>query len=147
MFTPHGSALSGSTPGIVVDFGKPERLFGTVGGAVVITETMPGHSAASGESAPIIALDQTIITTDAGMAGFSGTGGAGTVQVATNEYMHLYTAGSQPADPTNPILVYDPSAHTVSFDVGNTSIVLVTLGAQTHPTSLNAAEIFITHFA
>ena len=113
---------------------------------MVVTETMPGHSAAAAESAPLIAVDQTIITADAGLASFSGTGSASSVQVGTSEYMQLYTAGSQPASPVNPILVYDPSAHTLSFDVGSTAIVLVTLGAPTHPASLSPAEIAVIHF-
>jgi hypothetical protein len=147
VYAASGSDLHSSTLGSASISVTQADAFGTVGGAVVITETMPSHSASSGESAPVIAIDQTVITTDAGLANFSSTGGASTVQVATNEYMHLYTAGAQPASPANPVLVYDPAAHTLSFDVANTSIVLVTLGAQTHPTSLDAAEIFITHFA
>jgi hypothetical protein len=116
------------------------------GGALVITETMPSQAAAAGESAPIIAIDQTVITTDAGAASFASSGGNGMVQVATNEYMHLYTLGAQPGSPANPVFVYDPAGHTLSLDVGNSSIVLVTLGAQTHPASLDPSEIFVTHF-
>jgi hypothetical protein len=143
-----GSALSSSVLGSSAISVSQSDAFGTVGGAVVITETMPGHTAAAGESAPIIALDQTVITTDAtaASASFSASGGAGMVQVGVNEYMTLYTAGQQPAHPTNPVLVYDPSAHTLSFDVASTSIVLVTLGAATHPASLDASEINIKHF-
>ena len=116
------------------------------GGAVVITETMPGQTAAAGESAPIITLDQTVITTDAGSATFTATAGAGAVQVGVNEYMTLYTAGAQPADPVNPVLVYDPAAHTLSFDVNHSSVVLVTLGSATHLASLDPSEVFVTHF-
>jgi hypothetical protein len=142
-----GAALSSNTLGSASISVTQADAFGTVGGAVVVTETMPGHSAATGESAPLIVIDQTVITTDAGLAAFSGLGGVGMVQVGANEYMHLYAAGSQPLSPVNPVLVYDPTAHTLSFDVASTSIVLVTLGAQTHPASLSPAEIFITHFA
>jgi hypothetical protein len=147
VYAASGSELHSSTLGSSSISVTQADTFGTVGGAVVVTETMPGHTAATAESAPLIAIDQTVITTDAGAASFSSTGGASTVQVGTNEYMQLYTAGSQPASPVNPVLVYDPTAHTLSFDVASTSIVLVTLGAQTHPASLDPAEIFVTHFA
>jgi hypothetical protein len=146
VYAASGSELHSSTLGTASISVTQADAFGTVGGAVVITETMPSHSAATAESAPLIAIDQTVITTDAGEASFASTGGASSVQVGTNEYMQLYTAGSQPASPANPVLVYDPTAHTLSLDVASTSIVLVTLGAQTHPASLNPAEIFITHF-
>jgi hypothetical protein len=141
-----GSSLSSTVQGSASISVTQADAFGTVGGAVVITETMPAHTAATGESAPIIALDQTVVTTDAGAATFSSTGGTGTVQVGTNEYMHLYTAGSQPTDPVNPVLVYDPNAHTLSLDVASTSVVLVTLGSATHPASLDPSEVFVTHF-
>jgi hypothetical protein len=137
----HSSVLGSSSISVT----QPDA-FGTVGGAAVVTETMPGHTAAAAESAPLIAIDQTIITADAGAASFSSTGGASTVQVGTNEYMQLYTAGAQPANPVDPVLVYDPSAHTLSFDVASSSIVLVTLGAQTHPALLSPAEIAVLHF-
>jgi hypothetical protein len=107
---------------------------------------MPTYSAAAGESAPVVAIDQATIITDAGIASFATTGGAASVQVGTSEYMPLYTAALQPSNPSEPVLVYDPNAHTLSFDLGATSVVLVTLGAATHPTSLDASEIFVTHF-
>jgi hypothetical protein len=114
------------------------------GGAVVITETMAGHTAAAGESAPIIALDQTVVTTDAGAATFATSG---QVQVgSSSNYMNVYTAGSQPTQAA-PELVYDANAHTLSLDVNGAMTVLVTLGTATHPTSLDPSEIFITHFA
>ena len=112
---------------------------------VSVTEQV-GASAATSESALIVVLEQAILTTDAGAASFVSSGGAGMVQVGVNEYMHLYTAGSQPATPVNPVLVFDPVAHTLSFDVASSSVVLVTLGAATHPASLDPSEIFVKHF-
>ncbi len=108
---------------------------------VAVTETVGGT-----ESAPIIALEQTILTNAATADGatFATTG---QVHVGTNEYMNLYTAGSQPASPANPVLVYDPTAHTLSFDAaGHSEVVLLTLGTATHPASLDPSEIFVKHY-
>jgi hypothetical protein len=108
---------------------------------VAVTETFGGV-----ESAPIIALEQTILTNAATTDGatFATSGG---VQVGAVGYMNLYTAGSLPASYANPILVYDPTAHTLSFDApGQSAIVLLTLGTATHPASLDASEIFVKHY-
>ncbi len=108
---------------------------------VVATETVNGT-----ESAPIIALEQTILT-NAAATDSATFATSGQVQVGTNEYMNVYTAGSQPTNPTNPILVYDPAAHTLSFEAaGHSDIVLVTLGTATHPASLDPSEIFVKHY-
>ncbi len=111
------------------------------GGAnFAVTETVGGI-----ESAPIIALDQTILTTAA--AGDSVTFmTTGQVQVAANEFVNLYTTATAPVSPVNPDLVYDPTAHTLSFEVaGHAAIVLVTLGTATHPAALDPSEIFMKH--
>ena len=108
---------------------------------VAATETVGGT-----ESAPIIALEQTILT-GAATADGATFATSGQVQVGTNEYMNLYTAGSQPGSPANPILVYDPTAHTLSFDAaGHSDVVLLTLGTATHPASLDPSEIFVKHY-
>ncbi len=108
---------------------------------IAVTETYGGV-----ESAPIIVLEQTILTNVATTDGAS-FATSGQVQVGTNEYMNLYTAGSQPSNSANPFLVYDPSAHTLSFDATSASpIVLLTLGTATHPASLDPSEIFVKHY-
>lgn len=105
-----------------------------------LTETVGGT-----ESAPIIILDQTILTSDA-TSDSATFATSGQVQVGTNAFVNLYTAGSQPTSPANPVLVYDPTAHTVSFDAaGHAPIVLLTLGTSTHPGSLDPSEILIKH--
>ncbi|HEY1933953.1 MAG TPA: hypothetical protein VGG99_18230 [Acetobacteraceae bacterium] len=110
---------------------------------VVATETPSGGN----ESAPIIALEQTILTTAASTDHVS-FAASGDVQVGTGEFMNLYTLGSQPATPSNPELIYDPSVHTLSYVDGTSTIVLVTLGGTaTHPASLDASEIFVKHYA
>jgi hypothetical protein len=132
-----GSSLSSSSLGSTSISVSHSDAFGSVGGAVVVTETVGGV-----ESAPIIALDQTVVTTAAGAATFATTG---QVQVAASEYVNLYNYGSQPTQ-SAPELVYNPTSYTLSLDVNGTFHTLVTLGTATHPTSLTAAEIFITHF-
>ena len=132
-----GGSLSSSVLGSTAISVTHSDAFGSVGGAVVITETVGGV-----ESAPLIALDQTVVTTDAGVATFATTG---QVQVGASEYVNLYNYGSQPTQ-TAPELVYNPTTYVLSLDVNGTFHTLVTLGTATHPTSLNAAEINITHF-
>jgi hypothetical protein len=142
----HSGALLGSVPtgSAAISVSLSDAA---LGGAAAVTETMPGQTATAGESAPLIILDQNVITTDAGAATFSASGGAGTVQVGANEFLPLYSAGTQPAIPANPVLVFDPTAHSLSLEVGGTLITLLTLGTQTHPASLSASEILVTHFA
>jgi hypothetical protein len=113
---------------------------------VVVTETV-GASAATSESAPIIALEKTVLT-NAVTADSATFAASGAVQVGVGQYTDLYTTATAPTHPTNPVLVYDPTAHTLSLDVdGFSPVVLVTLGTATHPTALTAAEIFIQHFS
>ncbi len=148
VYAASGSDLHSSTLGSASISVTQADAFGTVGrGGGHHRDDAEPQRVDLAKSAPVIAIDQTVITTDAGVANFSSTGGART-RAGRHQRIHaLYTAGSQPASPANPVLVYDPTAHTLSFDVASTSVVLVTLGAETHPTSLDAAEIFITHFA
>ena len=113
------------------------------GGAnFAVTETVSGV-----KSAPVIALEQTILTSTAtsNSAAFLTTG---QIQVAANEFVNLYTTATAPVSPVNPDLVYDPTAHTLSFEVGSQSpVVLLTLGTATHPAALDPSEIFVKHFA
>jgi hypothetical protein len=113
------------------------------GGAnFAVTETVSGV-----ESAPVIALEQTILTSTAtsDSAAFLTTG---QIQVAANEFVNLYTTATAPVSPVNPDLVYDPTAHTLSFEAGSQSpVVLLTLGTATHPAALDPSEIFVKHFA
>lgn len=118
---------------------------GSIGNGVVVTETV-GASAATSESAPIIALEQTIITAAATGAGAT-FAGSGSVQVGGGAYLNLYTTANEPGAPANPNLVYDATAHTLSLDIaGHAPLVLVTLGSATHPASLDPSEIVIQHF-
>ena len=112
------------------------------GANFAVTETVAGV-----ESAPVIALEQTILTSLASSdsATFLTTG---QVQVGANEYLNLYTAATAPVSPVNPDLVYDPNAHTLSFEVaGQSPVVLLTLGTATHPAALDPSEIFVKHGA
>ena len=69
-----------------------------------LTETVGGT-----ESAPLIYLEDTILTGQA-TADNATFAGSGQIQVASGEYLNLYTAGSQPGTLANPVLVYNPSA-------------------------------------
>ena len=103
-----------------------------------ITETVN-----SVESAPVVVLTQS--TLESYVAGVSANfANSGQIQVGTGEYISLYTAGA--TLPNAPALVYDPNAHTISLDIPNSSpITLITLGASTHPASLDPSEILIKH--
>ena len=139
-----GGASLSQTAGVAASF-TANASEGSIGNGVVVTETV-GASAATSESAPIIALEQTVIT--GAVTGASATfAGSGSVQVATGEYLNLYTTANAPASPANPDLVYDATAHTLSLDIaGHSPLVLVTLGGATHPTSLDPSEIIVQHF-
>ncbi len=109
-----------------------------------LTETIGGN-AATGESAPVVLLDQasveTIVTGDAATFATSGA-----VHLAGSEYLDLYDAASAPANPANPALVYDATQHTLSLDVsGHAPVVLVTLGGATTAAHLDATEILVKH--
>ena len=103
-----------------------------------ITETVAGV-----ESAPVVVLNAT--TLEGLVSGASATfSNAGQIQVGTGEYLNLYTAGA--TLPNAPALVYDPTAHTISLDIPNTApVVLITLGAATHPASIDPTEILVKH--
>jgi hypothetical protein len=61
--------------------------------------------------------------------------------------MNLYTTATAPADHANPILVYDPTAHTLAMRIDDYgSLTLITLGTATHPLTLDADDIYIRHF-
>ncbi len=139
-----GAQLS-STAGVTASFDASAST-GSIGNGMVVTEIV-GGSAATSESAPIIALERAVLTTEAANDGAT-FAGSGQIQVDTGKFVNLYTAGSAPAHPTSPVLVYDPNAHTVSMAVeGHTPLVLVTLGAATTPASLDPSEILIRHFS
>jgi hypothetical protein len=96
------------------------------------------------ESAPVVILDAGILQNAvSGAATVFAT--SGQIEVAAGEYLNLYTAGSVPML-TSPALVYDPNAHTVSLDIPNhAAITLITLGAATHPATLDVSEILVKH--
>ncbi len=111
---------------------------------MVLTETV-GASAATSESAPVVLLEQSalegIVNTDGATFAASGA-----VHVTGSEYLDIYNLSAAPAHPANPVLVYDPTQHTLSLDVdGHAPVVLVTLGTATHATSLDATEILVKH--
>lgn len=95
-------------------------------------------------SAPLIYLEDTILTGQA-TADNATFAGSGQIQVASGEDPNLYTAGSQPGTLANPVLVYNPGLHTLSYDDSHGAIVLVTLGTTTNPTSLDPSEIIVKH--
>ena len=143
IYASSGASLS-QTAGVGASF-TANASEGAIGNGVVVTETVGALSATS-ESAPIIALEQTVITSAVTGAGAS-FAGSGSVQVAVGEYLNVYTTANAPASPANPYLVYDATAHTLSLDIaGYSPLVLVTLGAATHPASLDASEIIVQHF-
>jgi hypothetical protein len=143
VYASSGSLLS-QTSGVGASF-TADALESAIGNGVVVTETV-GASAATSESAPIIALEKTVLTTTATNDGAT-FAGSGAVQVGVGQYIDIYTTTTALAHPTDPVLVYDPTAHTLSLNIdGHSPVVLVTLGTATHPTALTAAEIFIQHF-
>lgn len=115
---------------------------------MALTETIGGN-AATGESAPVVLLEQSVleglvITTD--HTSFAASGGANSVQVGTNEYLTLYNAAAAPADPADPVLAYDAASHHLLLEAnGQTPVTLVTLGGATTPTHLDASEILVKH--
>ena len=108
------------------------------GGNFSITETVGGV-----ESAPVVVLNAS--TLEGLVSGASSSfSNSGEIQVGAGEYLNLYTAGA--SLPNAPALVYDPNAHTISLDIPNASpVVLVTLGASTHPASIDPTEILVKH--
>ncbi len=143
VYASSGASLS-QTAGVAAVFVADAAEAG-IGNGMVITETV-GASAATSESAPIIALEATVLT--GAVTGASATfAGSGSVQVGGGQYLNVYNAANAPASPANPILVYDATAHTLSLDIaGHAPLVLVTLGGATHPTSLDPSEIIVQHF-
>jgi hypothetical protein len=96
------------------------------------------------ESAPVVVLEAGILE-NAVSAAHATFASSGQIEVATGEYLNLYTAGSVPML-TAPALVYDPNAHTVSLDIpGNAPVTLLTLGAATHPATLDVSEVLVKH--
>ena len=143
VYASSGASLS-QTAGVSAAF-TADAAEGSIGNGVVVTETV-GASAATSESAPIIALEQTVLT-DAATADSATFAGSGSVQVGVGQYVNLYTTATAPASPANPVLVYDATAHTLSLDItGHAPLVLVTLGSATHPASLDPSEIVVKHF-
>ncbi len=143
VYASSGASLS-QTAGVSAAF-TADAAEGSIGNGVVVTETV-GASAATSESAPIIALEQTVLT-DAATADSATFAGSGSVQVGVGQYVNLYTTANAPVAPANPVLVYDATAHTLSLDItGHAPLVLVTLGSATHPASLDPSEIVVKHF-
>jgi hypothetical protein len=143
VYASDGTSLS-QTAGVTASF-TASASEGSIGNGVVVTETV-GASAAISESAPIIALERTILT-DAATADGATFAGSGQVQVDAGAYVNIYTTATAPGSPANPALVYDAAAHTLSLDVGgHAPLVLVTLGGATVPAALDPSEIFVRHF-
>ena len=144
VYASSGASLS-QTPGVSAAF-TASASEASIGNGVVVTETV-GASAATSESAPIVALEQTVLTS-AATADSATFAGSGSVQVGVGQYVNVYTTATAPAAPANPVLVYDATAHTLSLDItGHAPLVLVTLGAATHPASLDPSEIVVKHFS
>jgi len=143
VYASDGTMLS-QTSGVAASF-TATAAEASIGNGVVVTETV-GASAATSESAPIIALERTVLTNAATSAGAT-FAGSGAVQVDVGKYVDIYTSSTAPAHPSSPVLVYDTSSYTLSLSIeGQTALTLVTLGTATHPTSLSASEIYIQHF-
>ena len=143
VYASDGTSLS-QTAGVGASF-TANASEGSIGNGVVVTETV-GASAATSESAPIIALEATVLTDAATFAGAT-FAGSGSVRVGAGQYVNVYTTANAPAHPGNPDLVYDATAHTLSLDIdGHAPLVLVTLGAATHPASLDPTAIVVQHF-
>ena len=141
VYASNGTLLSQSTVSEAFSVSASE---GAIGNGVVVTEVV-GASAATSESAPIIVLERSVLTTQATTDGatFAATG---QVQVDTGKYVNLYTTATVPAHPANPVLVYDATQHTLSLSIdGHAPLVLVTLGSATTPAALDPSEIFIRH--
>ena len=109
------------------------------GYAFSVTEVVNGT-----ESAPVVVLEAGVLE-NAVTAAHTVFASSGEIEVAAGEYLNLYTAGSVPVL-SAPALVYDPNAHTVSLDIpGQAAVTLITLGAATHPASLDISEIMVKH--
>jgi hypothetical protein len=97
------------------------------------------------ESAPLVVLDANVLA-NAVSAASASFAASGAIEVDPGKYLNLYTAGSVPVL-NAPALVYDPSAHTVALDIpGNAPVTLITLGAGTHPASLDISEVLVKHY-
>lgn len=143
VYASDGSVLS-TTANTAASFDATASV-GAIGDGIVVTQIV-GSSAATSESHPIIGLERETITDHATLhsATFAASG---EVQVDTNQFVDLYNSASAPSSPTNPILVYNSSAHTLALHIsGQAPLVLVTLGAATTPDELNDDYIFVRHF-
>ncbi len=101
-----------------------------------ITETVHGT-----EGAPLVILDAVALGSLVTAAGATFASN-GSIQISPGAFVNLYEAGSVPNQLTNPALVYDPVAHTVSLDLPHAApVTLITLGSATHPMSLDPSEI------
>lgn len=110
------------------------------GHAFAITETVNGV-----ESAPVVVLEAGLLETAAAAAD-AAFAASGAIAVDSGKYINLYTTGSVPQNMQVAALVYDPAAHTISLDLPHTQpITLITLGASTHPATLDASEILVKH--
>ena len=143
VYASSGSVLS-TTAHAAASFDATASV-GAIGNGIVVTEIV-GSTAANSESHPIIGLERETIT-DFATAHSATFATSGEVQVDTNMFVDLYNSASAPASPTNPILVYNPNAHTLALHIsGQAPLVLVTLGAATTPDELNDDYIFVRHF-
>jgi hypothetical protein len=142
IYNEQGSLISATHEGqssFTITASDPADAHGN-GQFFVVTEVTNGV-----ESAPLVVLDEGAIQAAVAAAGatFANAGG---VTVAANEHLAVYTAGAVPQNLANPVLVYDPHAHTVSLDIPNSApIVLVTLGTSTDPAALTAADFVVKH--
>ena len=111
-----------------------------LGHAFSITETVNGK-----ESAPVVVLEANLI--EAAVTAADATfATSGAIEVDSGKYLNLYTSTSVPQNLQTPALVYNAATHTISLDLPNASAVtLITLGASTHPASLDVSEILVKH--
>lgn len=114
----------------------------TAGGGIILTETKGG----TGESAPIIAIERDTLANavTAANATFATTG---SIMVDNGQYVDLVSSDDIVPSPAHPVLVYNPTSHTLALHIsGQNPLTLVTLGTTTTPDTLDAGEIFVRHF-
>jgi hypothetical protein len=144
VYDEHGNTLSSireGHAGFTITAADPADHNGN-GQAFAFTETVNGV-----ESAPVVVLDQGIILAAVTAANATFANNNGDVQVGINETLHVYNAGDAALQTlSNPALIYDPHAHTVSLDIpGNTPVVLITLGAATDPATSTSLDVIVKH--
>jgi hypothetical protein len=93
----------------------------------------------------VVVLEASLIETAVAAANAS-FASSGAIEVDSGKYLNLYLSTAVPQNLQTPALVYNPVTHTISLDLPAASaITLITLGASTHPASLDVSEILVKH--